>query len=539
MKQLLTLALLFCTLSAHLQDPFTIRLGDERQVIAQDLLVQENGAILLTGSIRKKEAKEVSGIEDAKLGELLNGLREGDLFLMKMTQKGKFDWVKSYGDPRSLDMGLDVIRSPGGGYLLVGYTLRYQVSGLFFRKEEAKRSEELFRRLSLEAPGIRSYLVKTGKEGDLEWTQTFGEGNLPLMGYRAKAQGNGKYRIEVATLPKKNARFFNAKRLTKVTAADLNTGMAFLIDDEGELLDRTWTPPFFRTQEEQRVSKGRKVGFSFSDGTRIGIGSMEMEHDRFIYSWSTSSSKETPEINILKEVRGADIPRFEILPMDEERIFFRKLPEGPSRNEDVTEFLGVLDKTGESAWTKSYRPKEKRQGGVQRLKVNDFRTTASGEVLFFGQVSFSSAEKLKGKNGFITFLGPDGEIRSSKALGTRKDERIADLHHGPDATHLLFQTVGSRRDPVSGSMVQRLDGEGKSNHYQKRIEWEEARMQTPQQQFERMSEKERKKARREMKKLEKAIAKEEQKAIEGPFQDLSKRLKSNARFSNVLQLCKD
>ncbi len=84
-------------------------------------------------------------------GYVLTGYGGGDLLLLKTDENGIEEWNKSFGNPpASPEAGYSVQQTTDGGYIITG------------------RNNDL---------GDNIWLIKTDEQGNMNWSQTFGESN--------------------------------------------------------------------------------------------------------------------------------------------------------------------------------------------------------------------------------------------------------------------------------------------------------------------------------------------------------------------------
>ena len=73
-----------------------------------------------------------------------------DIYLMKISPDGKFEWSKSYGNPGILEQGRDIAKSDDGGFVLIG------------KAEDPENGDEDI------------IIVKVDEDGNEIWTKTYG-----------------------------------------------------------------------------------------------------------------------------------------------------------------------------------------------------------------------------------------------------------------------------------------------------------------------------------------------------------------------------
>lgn len=98
----------------------------------EDVVISQDGAFVLTGTTRKG-----------------GGQKAGDAWLMKVDMQGETEWLKYYGG-NSWEEALALTATNNGGYAIAGLTK------------------------SKGAGDMDMWLVKTTKDGDQEWDQTYG-----------------------------------------------------------------------------------------------------------------------------------------------------------------------------------------------------------------------------------------------------------------------------------------------------------------------------------------------------------------------------
>lgn len=536
MKRLLTLGLLFYTLITFSQPPFTLRLEAERTVLAEAVSEGRDSTLMITGMVYEDDPseKEASGIENK-----VEGLRKGDLFLMELGPNGDPSWVKSYGDPETLDKGLDVTKTRDGGYLVVGYTLRHHSVGHLARTDRELWDRDLAALLYHKAPGIRAYVVKTGPRGERQWAKTYGLGTVSYMGYRVEPYGKEGYRIEVDAKERSSINL-DPSSLAKAEPSLMSSGKAFVIDEEGHTL--RWMNALSDPSEKDAsgARRGPIASVTLADGTRVGVGSIRFEHDRYIFSWSRDPSEATPEVRLIKEANTpSPAPLFEISPIEGDAALFRKTESMSSSLNGSMEMIGVLDEEGRTRWCKGYRVKEQ-DGEDMDGAITGFRSTPSGTILFYGQLSFSSAEELQKGNGVLLRMSPDGTVKNSIVAGTEADEQPVDLLVHKGTTYLLFRTqVNKWRDEkgMRGSILQSVRTSEKGGRYRRSIDWEETNVETLNEALKEMEKAEKKKLRSELKKVEQKIEERTLKRKPPAFETIADPIETYARFSNVLPLC--
>lgn len=95
--------------------------------------------------------------------------RATEILLTKTNADGNEEWFKFYGG-RSYDKASDFIKTMDGGYAIIGSTSSY-----------GKGNYDM-------------YLIKVDKEGNEEWSQTYGE-FYNEYGYSLKQNASGGYRL--------------------------------------------------------------------------------------------------------------------------------------------------------------------------------------------------------------------------------------------------------------------------------------------------------------------------------------------------------
>jgi hypothetical protein len=110
--------------------------GDTNQIdVVQRVAHTSDGGFILVGQV----VIETQGNEEA------------DVWLVKTDEDGVVEWEQTYGG-LNYDSGSDVVQTPDGGYLLLGWTRSYGAGQRDF------------------------YLIKTDSEGNEEWFETYGGG---------------------------------------------------------------------------------------------------------------------------------------------------------------------------------------------------------------------------------------------------------------------------------------------------------------------------------------------------------------------------
>ena len=85
------------------------------------------------------------------VGDIVSNPGENpNVYLLKISKEGKFEWSQTYGDADFRDRGLDLVKSPDGGYLIIGKT----------NKSDSGENDIL--------------LVKVDNDGTLQWTKNIG-----------------------------------------------------------------------------------------------------------------------------------------------------------------------------------------------------------------------------------------------------------------------------------------------------------------------------------------------------------------------------
>ena len=106
------------------------------------------------------------------------GAGSDDVYLIKTDENGNEEWSKTFGG-KECDGGKSVQPTSDGGYIIAGYTGGYIISG-YTRPFGAGSSDV--------------YLIKTDKNGNLEWNKTFG-GTGWDEGYSVQQTSDGGYII--------------------------------------------------------------------------------------------------------------------------------------------------------------------------------------------------------------------------------------------------------------------------------------------------------------------------------------------------------
>jgi len=107
-------------------------------------------------------------------GTISFGIRESDVYVVKLDAKGNLQWTKTIGGP-GYEIGLSLIQTSDGGYAIAGYTG------------------------SFGAGGHDVYVVKLDANGNLQWTRTIG-GPESEEGHSLIQTSDGGYAIAGTTI---------------------------------------------------------------------------------------------------------------------------------------------------------------------------------------------------------------------------------------------------------------------------------------------------------------------------------------------------
>ncbi len=133
----------------------------------EDMVISQNGEIVLTGTTKKG-----------------GGQKAGDAWLMQVNTQGETEWINYYGG-NSWEEALALTATKNGGYAIAGLTK------------------------SKGAGDMDMWLVKTTKEGDLEWDQTYGGKDADIANGIVQTYNSGYALLGVTRSHSPGARRYN------------------------------------------------------------------------------------------------------------------------------------------------------------------------------------------------------------------------------------------------------------------------------------------------------------------------------------------
>ena len=143
------------------------KLGDGAIGTVEDMVISNSGDLVLTGTTKKG-----------------NGQKAGDAWLMKTNIQGEKEWIKYYGG-NSWEEALALTTTSNNGYAIAGLTK------------------------SKGAGDMDMWLVKTTKDGDLEWDQTYGGKDADIANGIVQTYNSGYALLGVTKSHTPGARRYN------------------------------------------------------------------------------------------------------------------------------------------------------------------------------------------------------------------------------------------------------------------------------------------------------------------------------------------
>ncbi len=143
------------------------KLGDGAIETVEDMVISQNGDLVLTGTTRKG-----------------GGQKAGDAWLMTATTEGETEWIKYYGG-NGWEEALALTATNNGGYAIAGLTK------------------------SKGAGDMDMWLVKTTKDGEVEWDQTYGGRDADIANGIVQTYNSGYALLGVTRSHTSGARRYN------------------------------------------------------------------------------------------------------------------------------------------------------------------------------------------------------------------------------------------------------------------------------------------------------------------------------------------
>jgi hypothetical protein len=132
-------------------------IGGEGQEQLQSIVQTKDGGFILGGSSASDKIKEDSPIAGVLFGKSENSYGNLDYWIVKLDNKGKIEWQKTYGGTYS-DILRSIEQAKDGGYILGGYSNS---------PESGNKTEQNL--------GKGDYwVIKIDKDGVIEWQKVFG-----------------------------------------------------------------------------------------------------------------------------------------------------------------------------------------------------------------------------------------------------------------------------------------------------------------------------------------------------------------------------
>ena len=297
--------------------------------------------------------------------------------LVKTDAQGEEEWMQTWGG-QGFEVAWAVTQTTDRGFLVVGYT-----------------NTDVF--------GSDGWVVKTDSEGELEWSQNYGDGSVGIF-RMIKVINDSAYII---------AGYGNT--------ADNNSQDCWLvkIDDEGEVIwshtyggdSREWCQDVDRTRDGGFVLSGITISFG-AGGSDAYVIKVDEDGDE---EWSRTYGTERDEglVEIVQMPDGGYVfAGSAILPGDDE-------------NRDM--YVVRVDSSGEEIWTHTY-------GGRRDDNCYALTLTPDGGIILAGK---SDTEGRNYLDFYIVRFNFQGEVLWQRTFGGRGIEECNSIIRTPDGSYAL------------------------------------------------------------------------------------------------------
>lgn len=476
-RSALSLSLVLISLIGRGQAPFTLELHPEKKFRVGDMIVLEDGGLLLTGRMNSPnppEKKERRGPRPPQ--------RRGDVFLTRMDREGELQWTRTYGAPRSTDAGTRVIPAHGDGFLLVGYSFRYSALGGYMQdslkawagdEDPGHHEEERF--MEERAEGVKTYVLRVGKDGTLRWSKSIGRGRVNYFGMEASPVGEERYRIR-STVGRALFERGVEDLLVAIDRArfwDVPRHLSFTIDEEGKVQDRS----YLNVSLEKRSKSGlTPPQVPTPDGGEVGLYLGGDGRPKRLFSYGINAEGEVLDLSYLQEDQ-VKYSSMDMIRWKEDRYVFRGFEDdGPDPLYQERIPIGAINRKGKGLWYKSLSipfgdGKEKSQ--KKEWAIKGLVATPDEKLLFYGTIEKGLSEKLSGKNALVGRIGKEGKIEWCRAYGTPEHDRAVNLEAMPSGGMILQMEQGGDEDELpKKTLLLRLKEDGTSDFHQRAIDIE-------------------------------------------------------------------
>jgi hypothetical protein len=173
-----------------------------------------------------------------------------DLFLMKLDEQGNKLWAHCYGSVGTEEFS-DMISTPDGGYLLLGYS-NFSGGNIPFHYSDSHTTD-----------GI---LIKVDSLGNHQWTKVFGGSNYD-MPLKIAEQKKNQYRIDIGTSSKDYD-------LSTCTVDTLNIIWSIIVDSSGKIIKQKFVSAY-----EDITYIGQLIKTGENEITLVGSGNSKSKYN--------------------------------------------------------------------------------------------------------------------------------------------------------------------------------------------------------------------------------------------------------------------